>query len=237
MLDILLLHFDAPMMAFGAVTVDNINRTAPFPGRSLLTGLLGNALGWDHRDADLLMRLQARIVHAVRRDRGGEVRQDYQTVDLGQPFLLDQAAWTTWGRIDERGGSREVKTGTHIRLRDYLVDSSFTIALTLDPDDESPSLNDIEDALKKPARPLFLGRKNCLPASRILLGRWLTSSLVDAVREAPTTITSSPSRLWWPKREGERPDLHGHAIRVTDERDWHNQIHVNTYEMYEGHYT
>ncbi|MBK8265655.1 MAG: type I-E CRISPR-associated protein Cas5/CasD [Nannocystis sp.] len=235
MLDLLLLRFDAPMMSFGTVTVDAIGHTAAFPGRSLLAGLLGNALGWDHRDADALTRLQARILHAVRRDRGGEIRTDYQTVDLGQPFLLDEVAWTTWGRLDTRGGSSENKVGTHIRHRDYLVDSAFTIALTLDPADEVPDLSALEAALQRPARPLFIGRKNCLPAERILIARGRSATLVDAVRDAPAR-PKGQTRLWWPEREGERRDLHGHRITFTDERDWHNQIHVGTYAMYEGHF-
>lgn len=240
MLDILLLRFDAPMMSFGTVTVDAIGHTAAFPGRSLLAGLLGNALGWDHRDADALTRLQARILHAVRRDYGGEIRTDYQTVDLGQPFLIDAVAWTTWGRLDPRGGKDENKVGTHIRRRDYLVDSAFTIALSLDPAGEAPDLAALAAAVQRPARPLFFGRKNCLPADRILLARTRSASLIDALRERPPKIPprDHPSRfhLWWPEREGERPDLRGHRISLTDERDWHNQVHVGTYTMYEGFY-
>ena len=236
MLDVLLLRFDAPMMSFGTVAVDAIGHTAPFPGRSLLAGLLGNALGLEHRDTDALTRLQARLQHAVRRDRGGEIRTDYQTVDLGQPFLLDEVAWTTWGRLDPRGGSSANKVGTHIRHRDYLVDSVFTIALALEPTDEAPDVETLAAALRQPARPLFLGRKCCLPATPLLLGRTRATSLVDAVREAPTVNGSSPKiRLWWPERDGERADLRGRRISVTDERDWKNQVHVGTYSMYEGY--
>lgn len=239
MLDVLLLRLDGPMMSFGTVAVDAIGHTAPFPGRSLLTGLLGNALGLDHRDADELTRLQSRLLHAVRRDYGGEVRTDYQTVDLGQPFLLDEVAWTTRGRIDPRGGSADNKVGTHIRHRDYLVDSAFTVALTLAPADQSPDLDALADAVRQPARPLFLGRKSCLPASPLFLARTRAASLVDSVREAdkpkaPSRPLDVRARLWWPERDGERRDLHGRRITLTDERDWHNQVHVGTYAMYEG---
>ncbi len=239
MLDVLLLRFDAPLMSFGTVAVDAIGHTSPFPGRSLLTGLLGNALGLDHRDADALIRLQGRILHAVRRDYGGEVRTDYQTVDLGQPFLRDEVAWTTWGRLDPRGGSAENKVGTHIRHRDYLVDSVFTVALTLAPADQAPDLDALASAVQQPARPLFLGRKNCLPANPIFLARTRAASLVDAVCEAvtpkaPERPLDERLRLWWPERDGERRDLHGRRITLTDERDWHNQVHVGSYAMYEG---
>ena len=238
----LLLRLDAPMMSFGATAVDALGKTAPFPGRSLLTGLVGNALGYDHSDADRLMRLQARLRHAVRRERGGEIRTDYQTVDLGQDFLLDEVAWTTWGRLDPRGGSADNKVGTHIRYRDYIIDSVFTVALTLVPEGESPSLSELQTALERPARPLFLGRKCCLPASKILSGRTRAPNLRSAVLDAPLPDVGRAYRpkwddevhLWWP--EGDAPEMEksSHRFLVTDARDWQNQIHVGVYAMFEA---
>ena len=78
-LDVLLLRFDAPMMSFGGVRVDELNPTEDAPGTSLLAGICGNALGYDHRDHDLLERLQARLRHASRRDRTGRPVVDYRT--------------------------------------------------------------------------------------------------------------------------------------------------------------
>ncbi|MEZ4450876.1 MAG: type I-E CRISPR-associated protein Cas5/CasD [Nannocystaceae bacterium] len=236
MFDVLLLRFDAPMMSFGTTAVDAIGRTSPFPGRSMLAGLLGNALGYDHRDVDALTRLQARIRHAVRRDRGGEIRTDYQTVDLGQPHLLDEVAWTTRGRLDPRGGSSDNKVGTHIRHRDYLVDSAFTLALTLTPADESPEIEAIESALRRPARPLFLGRKCCIPAAPLVLGRAQAASLSAAVRSAPASKGSTGRlRLWWPVGDDRAREARCHHVSITDERDWRNQVHVGTYTMVEDH--
>lgn len=236
MLDILLLRFDAPLMSFGTTTVDNRGPTGQFPGRSLLTGLLGNALGYDHRDAVELAALQVRLRHAIRRDCGGEVRVDYQTVDLGQPSLLDQVAWTTRGQLDERGGSSDNKVGTHIRYREYIVDSVFTLALAL-VGTQTPSIDDLERALRRPARPLFLGRKSCLPAAPLLLGRVQAESLRTAVVDAPapTHRPSDPQvRLWWPV--GDAPEHERAALRVehTDERDWQNQLHVGNQVMLAG---
>lgn len=237
MLDVLLLRFDAPMMSFGTTAVDNLGRTGPFPGRSLLTGLLGNALGYDHRDQDKLTALQARLRHAVRRDCGGEVREDYQTVDLGQPSLLDQVAWTTRGRLDPRGGSSENKVGTHIRRRFYLVDSVFTVSLTVAPSDEVPTLDELEAALARPARPLFIGRKCCLPAAPILLGRVQAPNVRAAVvvAESPKhRATDERMRLWWPLGDAPEHEAAAHRIEHTDERDWHNQLHVGNYVMLES---
>lgn len=237
MLDVLLLRFDAPMMSFGTTMVDGLGRTGAFPGRSLLTGLLGNALGFDHRDAEALGTLQSRLRHAVRRDAGGEARQDYQTADLGQTFLLDDRAWTTRGKLSPRKGTKDAKEGTHLRFRFYLVDSVFTIALALQRADEAPTVDALEKALSHPARPLFLGRKCCLPASPILLGRTRASSVREAVLDAPAPQhrpQDPPMRLWWPAGDDPGHESTAHLVRHTDERDWLNQIHVGSYAMFEG---
>lgn len=237
MLDILLLRLDAPMMSFGTTMVDTLGRTGAFPGRSLLTGLLGNALGYDHRNARLLMALQSRLRHAVRRDCGGEVREDYQTADLGQSSLLGESAWTTKGRLEHRGGDGANKIGTHVRRRYYLVDSVFTVALTVAPGDETPSLDDLDHALCRPKRPLFLGRKCCLPASQIRLGRTQAKSVREAVVAAigPRHRPADRSiRVWWPAGDDPDHESTAHLVEHTDERDWHNQIHVGTYSMFES---
>jgi CRISPR-associated Cas5-like protein len=41
-MDLVLLRFDAPLMSFGAVVVDQHNRTDPLPYRAMLAGLVAN---------------------------------------------------------------------------------------------------------------------------------------------------------------------------------------------------
>ena len=95
---VLLLRFDAPLVSFGAPMVDHNGIVQSFPALSMLAGLLGNALGWDHRDAVKLAVLQERIRYAARIDRRGEPLVDYQTVDLGQQWMLPRrAGWTRNG--------------------------------------------------------------------------------------------------------------------------------------------
>jgi len=65
----LLLRFEAPLLAFGGETVDARGVIADFPSRSLLTGLIANALGWRRGERDKLARLQERIAFAARIDR------------------------------------------------------------------------------------------------------------------------------------------------------------------------
>ena len=234
-LDVLLLRFDAPLMSFGGVRVDDRGPTDEAPGLSLVTGLVANALGWDHREADKLQRLQGRIRLAVRRDRAGEAFEDFQTVDLGQPYMAP--GWTTWHRVAERGGASG--EGTHIRKRHYWADAVFTLAVAVRPEDEEPTLDRIEQALNEPERPLFLGRKPCLPADRLVLGRARATSLKEAVESASLVgrrrrrseqaegPAESRFQVWWPEGDAPPPSsTSGDREPVYDLRDWANQVHT-----------
>lgn len=221
----LLLRFDAPLMSFGAPIVDNRGAIQDFPALSMLTGLLANSLGYDHADGEKLRSLQERIRYAARQDRPGRQIEDYQTVDLGQPFM--RSGWTTRGAPQAREGG-EAAEGTHIRYRAYLADAVYTVALQLIPEEAQPDLRALEGALRNPERPLFIGRKCCLPASPILLGAIEATSLLDAIRQAPgleSTRAAAGGKVpaWWPADEASPPD--SRLVPVTDERDWCNQIH------------
>jgi CRISPR system Cascade subunit CasD len=219
-------------MSFGAPVVDHLGKIQEFPGLSLLAGLLGNALGYDHRDTEALSRLQGRIRYAVRLDRRGEKLTDFQTVALGQDFLVG-TGWTSRGKVEGRAGASS--TETHIRNRDYWADSVATVALTLIPAHEDPKLERIAEALIEPERPLFLGRKTCLPAGRLLLGRIQAMTLREALSMAPPLEPSRRCGLevpaWWPSDE-ETPE--SQLIATIDERDWKNQVHTGRRLLRQG---
>lgn len=231
-MDVLLIHLRAPLMSFGAPIVDSRGTIQPMPALSMLTGLLGNALGVDHREADRLERLQTRLRYAVRQDRVGEQVQDYQTVDLGSDHMnYRNVAWTTRGDIEERKGG-SASTGTHIRERDYWADAGYTVACTLAPPDEAPTLDDLTAALQHPARPLFIGRKACVPAAPLYAGRTTGDSLKEALRSAALPRWADDRadyRAWWPAAPGDEG-----ARPTTDQRDWVNQIHVGNRWVAEG---
>lgn len=233
----LILRLEAPLMAFGDVMVDAIGRTARYPAASMLTGLLANALGWDQGAFDRHERLQQRLRFAVRRDRDGRILEDYQTVDLGQPFMAEPG-WTTSGTPQRREGGPASK-GTHIRRREYLEDACVTVALALDPPEEAPDLDALADALKRPRRPLFIGRKPCLPSSPLLLGLSDGGGLLEILARVPPAEDAEPAgveagrmfAIWPPEEEGGR---NPRPVIVHDWRDWPNQIHVGERLMLEG---
>lgn len=227
---IILLRFDAPLMSFGGPLVDKYGRTAEFPTLSMLTGLCANALGYNHREADQIQQLQERLIYAVRRDRAGQVVEDYQTVDLSQPFM--QAGWTTRGVPMDRGGLSGL--GTHVRQREYLADAVFTIALSLREPDRTPTMRELVAALRHPARPLFLGRKPCLPSGPVFLELTEAEALVQVLGSAPlpagNRADAGALTSWWPPSEGGG----GIDVEVVDRRDWRNQLVVGQRLMRRG---
>lgn len=236
-MEILLLRFDAPLISFGAPTVDSRGVIQPYPALSMITGMLGNALGYDHSQFHRLEELQEGIQYASRQDRRGEQIQDYQTIDFSQDFLDKSRAWTTRGTIE--GRSTRLQKQTHIRKRDYWADSAHTVALSVDESTGAPALMRLAKALKEPERPLFIGRKTCLPGTSIFLDTVEAPSLVDALKAAPLADPCDPGptyRAWWPTQphDADHADI---ARPVTDRRDWKNQIHVGERWIAEGNIT
>ncbi len=234
----LLLRLEAPLMAFGGPVVDANGRTRPFPGQAQITGLLGNALGYRHRDAEALAALQRRLRMAAALIESGELVRDYQTVDLGQTHLAG-TGWTTRGTVEARGGASG--EATHIRLRWYLADALVLVALMLDPPGEDPSLADLEAALTHPARPLFIGRKPCLPTAPIFLAPSAASDALGALRDGMKQLADRHPTL---RRRDTAPGkiqveldtrlaaaiaangMNTEYEQLVDRRDWHNQMHT-----------
>ena len=87
----LILNLEAPLMAFGGETIDNLGVIRSFPAASMLTGLFANALGWRRVERERHQQLQDRIVFAARIDRepaGGVRMTDFQTVKMGDTVDL-----------------------------------------------------------------------------------------------------------------------------------------------------
>jgi CRISPR system Cascade subunit CasD len=236
----LILRFDAPMVSFGSVIVDQHGFTDSFPAVSMLTGIIGNSLGWHHSDFDQLQSLQDRIDFAARWDVRPNRVIDYHTVDLGSPKMR-KPGWTTRGEIEHRAGGTAAKYGTHQRYRHYLVDGLMTVALGLTAEG-SPSLDEIKEAFERPARPLFLGRKTCLPArplldpaNSVMEGQDLVSILeMVPVWDREGVPEQVPEKTWacWTPSEGE--DRPGESHLVYDLRDWRNQLPAGSRWRTEG---
>jgi CRISPR system Cascade subunit CasD len=216
----LILILEGALSAYGGEMVDARGPVRDWPGASLLTGLFANALGYNRAQRAAHARLQARIDFAVRIDRPGERMQDYQTAQLAHS---DQG-WTTRGTPEGREGGASTYKSPHIRWRDYFADSRTIVALALRDAAEVPTLDDLAAALSEPARPLFLGRKPCLPTRPILEKVVEAADPLDAITMMdPLESESDPVIV-----VRDRPGLPAawERLFVTDERDWVSGVHA-----------
>lgn len=222
----LILTFEAPLMAFGDEIVDALGRVRDFPGASNLTGLFANALGWTRGQKAAHQRLQDRLVFAVRLDRPGKEIRDFQTAKLE----ANDRGWTTRGAFEGRAGGAATYDSPHIRQRDMIADAALTVAVGLAAAGEPPTLDDLAAALDAPSRPLFLGRKPCLPARPLLAqataGRFVKApDAFAAVGQAPFEVDAhegdpllvGPDDEALPRGFERRP--------VADERNWNSGVH------------
>ncbi len=240
----LILNLESPLMSFGGETIDNYGVIRRFPAASMLTGLFANALGWRRIERERHQRLQERLVFAARIDRGpaGDVRlTDYQTVLLYE----DEEGWTTRGHPEGRKKSPSYRpippdnrrALTWQRYRDYFADMRVIVVLRLDPEDESPTLEELAHALEEPARPLFIGRKPCLPSAPLFEGFAEAKNTLDALLRHPLKIERDDRvRLLWSNGEGVDSVRIDKDSMLTDERNWVSGLHGGGRRVYEGTY-
>lgn len=226
----LLLRLRAPLIAFGGETIDNYGVIRDFPALSMVTGLFANALGWDRGDSLLHNCLQGRIVMGARLDNNGERLVDFQTAQL----QTNDKGWTTRGYVEERGGGASTYAGPHLRFRHYHADMNVLVALRLRATSEAPTLDDLAAALDKPARPVFVGRKNCLPTDRLMAG-WVEAENILAALQSTVPALHWDARAQWPDGEGRLAAQHeDRSLDVCDERNWTSGVHGGWRPVREG---
>jgi len=91
-------------------------------------------------------------------------------------------------RVDQEGKllqdfhmARKDDKTSYVTKRHYLADAVFLVGM--ESDDEN-YLQTLEEALKNPVFPLFLGRRSCPPTQPLCLGI-RRAALLDALREEP----------------------------------------------------
>lgn len=216
----LLMRMRAPLIAFGGETIDNLGVIRDFPALSMVTGLLANALGFDRGDDAAHNRLQQRLVMGARLDQSGERFVDFQTAKLAH----DDRGWTTRGVPEGRAGGAGTYGSPHLRYRHYHAEMDTVVALRLEPTQETPTLDDVATALDKPARPLFIGRKHCLPATRLMAGWVDAENILEALRISLPDSTQAV-RIQWPDSEGALQPGADRVLEVCDERNWTSGVH------------
>ena len=231
-----MLNLESPLMSFGGEVIDSLGVIRWFPTQSMLTGLIANALGLRRIQYEQHQRLQDRLVFAARIDRepaGATRMRDFQTVQLH----ANDRAWTTRGQPEGRSGSPATYEFPHLRYRDYFADMLVTVALRLEPNDEQPSLDGLACALREPSRPLFIGRKPCLPSTFVAEGFIESDTVLDALISTPiASLEEAPGavRMIWPGSEGRAnvPEIRSYVL--TDLRNWASGLHGGGRVVCEG---
>lgn len=161
----LLLRLAGPMQAWGSGSRFARRATDHAPTKSGVVGLLAAARGM--RRTDPLEDLLA-LRFGVRLDQPGRIERDFQTtrtVDGSRSFPLTE--------------------------RYYLTDATFVAAVEGDDD----LIAALDEAVRRPVYPLYLGRRSCPPVGPLTLGARTT--------DAWTTLTTEPwhATPWWRGRQ------------------------------------
>ena len=224
------LRFHAPLAAFGGEMIDAHGVIRNVPAQSMLTGLLANALGWTRAMRADHQALQDRIVFGAVWERDVTLSRmtDYQTAQLGK----NDRAWTTRGVPAGRAGGAATYMGAHQRWRDYHADLRLAVVLRLDPADAVPTMEALAAALDRPARPLFIGRKSCLPSAPIFGGWVMDAPNACAALRAVAPADAGGLLAFWPETEGAAGAYR--TTTVTDERNWVSGLHGGGRRICEG---
>lgn len=156
----LLLRLAGPMQSWGTTSRFDQRDTGKEPSKSGVVGLLAAALGIDREVWDNELKSLAALTMAVRHDRPGMLKSDYQTAGCAATDKMRRAD----GSLSDDGVTSH---------RHYLADAVFLVGL------QGPDRNLLERAhaaLKNPAWPLALGRKSYVPSEPV----WLDHGVVDA---------------------------------------------------------
>ncbi|MCP2261242.1 CRISPR system Cascade subunit CasD [Streptoalloteichus tenebrarius] len=156
---VLLLRLAGPLQSWGDRSAFNRRDTRPEPTKSGIIGLLAAAEGRPRGEsvADLTaLRLGVRV------DQAGRLLRDYHTVSDYRGGPLPQAG------VSAKGVQKPTSPPkfTHVTTRFYLEDAVFVAGLAGPRD----LLERLDSAVRRPAFPLALGRRSCVPTQPVSLG-------------------------------------------------------------------
>lgn len=165
---VLLLKLAGSLQSWGSGSRFTERGTEHEPTKSGVIGLLAAALG--RRRTDSIDDLAA-LRFGVRIDQPGSFEDDFQTEHKRK-----------WDACSNRWVVNTSKSGSlPLTHRHYLADAVFVVAL----EGENDLLRNCAEALDAPAFPLFLGRRSCPPACRVLLEYREDGQLMEALRDHP----------------------------------------------------
>ena len=210
-------------MALQGPRIDGQPQPLPIPTRSLLTGMIGSALGYRRSDHGKLQALQDNMRVGVVVHRGGVEISDYQTADLGKSYMRGPM-WSSGTSVAMREGSRT--EGLRLQQRPYRADADMTAVVELNIN--SPvNADQIASALDQPVRPLFIGRSSCPPACKLAGRIFDAPSLEAAVLEV---ARNQAGEMYLPASAA-TPSWGDMPLSIPGCRDWASYRHAGA-ELY-----
>jgi CRISPR system Cascade subunit CasD len=221
----LILKLEAPLMALGGEAIDNYGVIRRFPAKSMITGMIANSLGVERYEREKLQLLQDKLLMGSLIERQDAMICDFQTAQLSR----NDQGWTTAGRLEGRGGGAASYAAPHLRYRDYWTDACVHAAVRV-AEDAPFGLDEIREALVAPARPIFLGRKACLPSTRVYSATVMAASIFDALLTENERKDGRPFRMQWPVSEPLPQAIFNYEADlqlepICDERNWITGVH------------
>lgn len=222
------LYFDG-LLSFGALAVGKVRPTDIFPACSMITGLLANALGYEHAERKRVQELQSAIGMGTRVDWPGNRLIDFQTFYVDKKFEL-------WRSDSLDGKTYETHDGTAIRHKHFLSDSCIHTVVGIDAtqSDDLPSIENIAHALTYPFRVLFIGRYCCIPYSPLFQGIIEADSVYSALEQIPSKFGSGPFETECPVTSSTAEKRGGRIMERQDLRDWINDVHSGSRLVWRG---
>ncbi len=153
----------APIVSLSGPRIDTGGDSLPIPTRSMITGIIGAALGISYDQPQTLQRLQDTMRLAVVVHRAGSVIRDYQTVRMALPHMRGPMWWHDGKRLGtmERAGGEPDRTITGEKPLTCDYDATVIVELLQGaPVDGAQILI----ALRNPAFPLCIGQRSCIPS-------------------------------------------------------------------------
>jgi CRISPR system Cascade subunit CasD len=208
----------APIASLSGPRIDTVGDSLPIPSRSMITGIIGAALGISYDQPQMLQQLQDAMRLAVVVHRAGTVIRDYQTVRMALPHMTGPMWWNDGkqlGVMKREGGEPErTITGERPLTCDY--DATVIVELL----HGAPSgVAQILNALRNPIFPLCIGQHSCIPSMPIA-GRPLEATrLVDGVSMVGTGTVYLPAEC---AQSGKFGDLY---LSIPAGREWMSREH------------
>ena len=203
----LIFQLHGPMASWGVDAPGEVRHTHELPSRSALLGLLAAGVGIRRDDTERLNAFNRHYSLVVCASRNPRWARDYHTVQM--PKEVRKARY--FSRREEL--SAPDLLSAIISRRDYYTDAWWMVAVATTPD-ASYRLEQLQDGLRHPVFPLYLGRKShplALPLAPLLLEGNASDVLRNAYQQyqdhfhkLKVSLPKLQDECWW---EGEHDGL------------------------------